>query len=860
MFRSIPTRAIVTAILLMALTQPRLPADLPNLPTDQKPLLPHFAHNALTFERNVGQTDKSVQFLSRGSGYTLFIKPNEAVFFLKKSAAPVVDKRSPFQPHLQSIKTTPTSGTNVQMQLIGANSKAHALPTEPLLSTSNYLIGNDRTKWHTNVPNYVKVGFSNVYSGVDVVYYGNQGRLEYDFIINPTAKPSAIKLRFAGVKSVKALSNGNLLLAIGNGSLQWHAPIAYQNINGKRHYVKADYQLQSKNEFSFRIGNYDNSKPLVIDPKLLYSTYIGGSNEDVANGIAVDKAGSTYITGTTYSVDFPTTVGSFQTTAGNGSNVFVTKFSPDGKSLIYSTFIGGDNNESGSAIVLDSTGNAYITGQTYSSNFPTTPNAFQSTPQGRADAFLTQLSPNGQSLAYSTYIGGSLDDNATCIALDSLNQVYLGGWANSPNFPTTTGALRGGNSGGAYDGFVVKFALLGTPPLYSGYLGGTGYDQVNGVAVDTEGNAYVTGTTTSIDFPVTPKALRTISSGYPSAFVSKINNDGTSLLYSTFLNAKNWVLGYGIAVDSSGSAYITGATAATDYLVSAAAFQKTVGGRFDAFVTKLSPNGRSLVYSTFLGGAKDDLGVAIVLDNSGSAFVTGQTYSSDFPTTPASFQTSGAGGVDGFIAQLSSSGQSLLYSTYLGGKGDDVARGIALESGGKSYIAGYTTSTDFPATADSYQPTNPSFAGTAFVVGLPGIKDTTTSASSTTGAIGETLILKAVLTQDRDGSSLTNKNLTSSVDGVNIGVVNTDDTGTASLLYPLDEAVGVGSHTLTVAFAGDSSFNSSLATTSITVNKSVTTLTANDSSGRVGDILQLTTTLTRNTDNHPVVNRTVVFV
>ncbi len=832
MFCRVQIGAFVAIILCMALT-PRLNAQAPKRAIAAAPI---------SFERNVGQTDKSVQFLSRGSGYTLFVKPDEAVFSLKKRHG----------------KTAKSEGTGLRMRLEGANAEANALPFQPLRTTSNYLIG-DRAHWRTGVPNYAKAGFSNVYPGVDVVYYGNEGGLEYDFVVSPAANPSQIKLRFAGAKSVKVLPNGELTLTMGGGSLRWRSPVAYQDLNGKRNYVKAEYSVQHNNYVCFRVGAYDTSKPLIIDPKLLYSTYLGGSNEDVAYGIAVDSAGSAYITGTTYSADFPTTAGSFQSKDANGSDVFVAKLSPDGKSLLYSTYIGGGANESGNAILVDSAGNAYIAGQTYSSNFPVTNNAFQGSLQGGADAFLTVLSANGQALVYSTYLGGSLDDSATCIALGSANSIYVGGWANSTNFPTTAGAFRAAHSGGAYDGFVVKFASLGDSPSYATYLGGAGADQINGIAVDSAGNAYVTGTTSSGNFPVTAKALRTVFSGYPSAFVSKISNAGDSLVYSTYLNATGWVLGSGIAVDSSGSAYITGAAYALDYLTTDDAFQTKTGRRFDAFVTKLNPSGNKAVYSTYLGGAGDDIGSAIALDSSGNAFVTGQTYSSNFPTTSNSFQTGYAGGVDSFVAQLSGNGQRLLYSTYLGGAGDDVARDIALDSGGKAYIAGYTSSSNLPVTAGAYQSVNFSFSGTAFVTGIPGLKDTEINAPPVTGGIGQTVALIAVLARSRDSAAIPNESLIFSIDGARIGAATTDNTGTASLTYTLDENFGAGAHLLTVAFAADDGRNPSSATTNLTINKATTTLSMSDVVGRVGDVALFVAQLTRNTDTHPIVNRAVAF-
>lgn len=808
---------------------------------------------AIFFERSEGRAGKSAAFISRGAGHTLFVTPQEAVFRIKKRT--VGRSLLTYSPE----KRARADGAVARMQLLGADSAAQPLSAQPLPSVSNYFVGSDRTKWRVNTPNYATAGFSNVYKGIDVAYYGNEGRLEYDFIVRPSAKPSQIKLRFAGAKSVQALPNGDLRLDAEGGALRWRAPIAYQDVKGTRTRVPARYHIQNGNEVCFRVGAYDPSKPLVIDPKLIYSTYLGGGNQDATFGIATDSAGSVYVTGTTYSADFPTTAGGFQTASAGGSDVFVAKFSPDGKTLLYSSYIGGSANESGAAIATDSAGNVYVAGQTYSSNFPTTPNAYQASLQGRADAFLAQISADGKSLLYSSYVGGALDDNATSLALDSANSLYLGGWTASIDFPVTAGAFQTTHNKGVYDGFVMKFGALGSPPAYSTYFGASGSDQINGVAVDSQGAAYITGVTTSPNFPVSAGAFRSVFSGYPSAFAAKLNSNGKSIVYSTYLTATGWVLGYGIAVDKTGSAYITGATYANNYPVSPGAYQTTVKGRFDAFVTKLQPNGNKLSYSTYIGGAGDDIASSIALDSAGNAYITGQTYSADFPTSENSFQTQNAGGVDSFIIQLDGAGKTLLYSTYAGGAGDDSARSIAVNSSGKAYITGYTTSANFPVTGGAYQSSNLSFAGTAFITGEPGAKDVDAIASPVTGAIGRTATFSATLLRSRNSAPLAKKSLTFSIDGTRVGAALTDDAGKASLSYVLDENTGAGSHDLAIAFEGDAASDPAAATTSLTISPSDATIAMNDATGGAGDVLQLAAALTRNTDGLPVVNRLISF-
>jgi len=484
------------------------------------------------------------------------------------------------------------------------------------------------------------------------------------------------------------------------------------------------------------VAAYDASRPLVIDPVVLsYSTYLGGSGDDQGFGIAVDTDGNAYVTGRTDSANFPTISGAFQPTGGSTTDAFVTKLNPAGSALVYSTYIGGSGFDSGAGIAVDAAGNAYVTGFTGSTNFPTTAGAFQTTFANGAnfggDAFVTKLDPTGSTLVYSTYLGGDSDDQGFGIAVDTNSNAYITGYTLSANFPTTPGAFQrifvSGSIGDA-DAFVTKLDPTGSAQIYSTYLGGSAYDGGSGIAVDAASNAYVTGITRSTNFPTTGGAFQTAfastSDFNADAFVTKLDSTGSSLVYSTYLGGGSDEAGAGIAVDASGSAYVTGRTNSFVFPTTPGAFQPVgfSNGLYDAFVTKLDPAGSALVYSTRLGGSANDVGSGIVVDTDGNAYVVGSTFSDNFPTTPGAFQPIHAGGWDVFVTKLHLTG-SLLYSTYLGGSGPfpehggglDEGQGIAVDTAGNAYVTGRTISGNFPTTPGAFQPTRGGGIYDAFV-------------------------------------------------------------------------------------------------------------------------------------------------
>lgn len=690
----------------------------------------NFGKLPLSFERNDGQTDSRVKFLSRGNGYTLFLTRGEAVLALSKSEAST--KR------LAEAKLPKTRAEVLRVRLANANSSPRIVGTDQLAGKANYFIGKDQKKWRINLPTYARVKYRNVYSGIDLVYHGsNQHQLEYDFDVAPGADPKSIRVSFEGAHHLKLDARGNLVIeTTDGGDVIEHAPVIYQEVNGHRETVSGRYAILDQHDVGFRLAAYDTRKPLFIDPTLVYSTYLGGTNAqcfaisnssaEIAGGIAVDSSGNTYITGATASTDFPTTSGAFQTSYGSGpcDDAFVTKLNADGSGLIYSTFLGGSTSPSlnspssqGNSISVDSSGSAYVTGSTFASNFPTSFGAFQATFPPTTDAsfgqqvFVTKLTPDGSGLAYSTFLGGTngRGDTGYAIAVEASGDAYVTGNAGTTNFPTTAGAFQtadpSSSAGGT--GFVTKLNPTGTAPIYSSYLGGSSQDAGLGITVDSLGSAYVTGSSQSTDFPTTAGAFQTASHnpGGQQGFVAKFKSDGSGLEYSTYLGGSNGSgdRGSAIAVDSLGEAYVVGNATSTDFPVTAGAFQTSLKGDSDAFVTKLNPSGSALVFSTYLGGSSDNGGSGIAVDVADDVYVGGRTSSSDFPITASTLQPSLAGNYDSFISELNGAGSTLLFSTFLGGSGYDELDGLVLDSLGNLDVAGRTESSNFPVTPGAFQ-------------------------------------------------------------------------------------------------------------------------------------------------------------
>ena len=654
-----------------------------------------YAALPLAFEPNQGQTDAQVKYLARGSGYTVFLTANDAVFSLRSRHA----KKE--------------SNAVVRMHLAGGNSLAKIEGGDPLPGVANYFLGNNPGKWSTGVPRFGRVAYQDVYPGVNLAFHGTGHELEFDFVVAPGANATPIAFRFSGNRGMKTDDAGNLVVTSAAGNVLLHKPVAYQEQNGKRQLVDARFALQASNQVGFELGSYDRSRELVIDPSVsyAYSTYLGGTGNDSGFGIAFDNTGNTYITGQTASANFPGVTNTLKSTVGG--NAFVTKISADGSGLVYSTYVGGSgtNGDSGNAIAVNpTTGAAYVAGGTTSIDFPTTTGAFQTKLVNGAlgNAFVFQLNASG-GIAYSTYLGGSSSDEALGIALDGSGNAYVVGKTSSSNFPLFPSASPLQTT--AAGGFLSELNPAGAALVFSTYLGSStsGFDYSNAVALDPSNNIYVTGSTSGTAFPNAPGGgfQPANAGGTSDAFIASIKPSGAGYNYFTFLGGSAADIGDGIVVDSSGNAFVTGqtgsSTTATKPFPLKLALQSAYGGGIDdAFVAEVNPGGTALVYSTYLGGSGSDIGVGIALDANDNTYVTGQTNSpapSPFAGLP---QNTPGGQTDAFVTEINAAGSATVFSTYLGGSFDEDDGGkmgaVAVDSKGYFvYVTGNTASvTGFP--------------------------------------------------------------------------------------------------------------------------------------------------------------------
>jgi hypothetical protein len=762
----------------------------------------------LLFEANRGQTDSAVKFMAYGSGYRLFLTSDEAVISLHRNPTAA--------PGNASVPDTAV----VRLRMVGARSDVAIAGDVEQEAHSNYFVGNDPSRYVTDVPNYARVRYSSLYPGIDLVYYGNQRQLEYDFVVTPGGDPSKIALAFDGADDVSVDADGNLVVHTALGDITQHRPLIYQNAGGGRRTIDGRYVQRADRTIGIQVAAYDVHKPLIIDPVLNYSTFLGGTGNDYGSAIAVDANGNAYVTGYTASSNFPT-AGAYQASLGrSATNIFIAKLNAAGSALVYSTYLGGGSETDYAAgIAIDGAGNAYVTGTTTGSTFPVTTGAYQKGATG-GGSFVSKLGAAGNTLVYSTYV---LKANAKAIAVDSNNYAYIAGAANS-GFTATTGAFQTKvASTTGTNAFVMKLNAAGSAATYSTFLGGSGTDVARGIAVGTDGSAYVGGSTTSANFPVLTPVQATLG-GMQDGFVTKLNAAGTSLLYSTYLGGEMDDSVNAIAIDPAGSAYAAGETYSWQFPVTPFAIQTQRGGQTISqqdgkisqgmgFVTKLTSTGDSLAYSTYLSGSycygtwcllqsapselPSDAVYGIAVDSVGHAYVTGIVRSPNFPLVDSLITTdiqllSGQDAM--FVTKLSQGGDAALYSTFIregapnsgntpAGLPNDAGKGIAIDGSGSAYGVGEGISS-FPTTAGAFKTTNS--GGTdavVFKLSNPSSSSLTLNASATSVTVGQTVKLTATVPGGASTGTVTFRlyySTSQQMNTYNVAVVNGTATYTAN--------------------------------------------------------------------------------
>ncbi len=680
-----------------------------------------FSNLPLYFVENQGQLDERVAYTIQGSDKTIYFSPDGVTFALTAPLTPALSQRERERsnsrlPLGEGPEARDTRRWSVKLDFVGANPDVRPLGQDKTEAVVSYFKGS-QDQWHAGLPTYSSIIYPDLWPGIDLVYYGTVNQLKYKFIVRPGADPAQIRLAYRGATDVMLNTDGQLEVTTPLGGFRDDAPVAYQDIDGQRVPVPMAYQISEVSAlhtprstlYGFAIGPYDPTRPLVLDPAvLIHCGYIGGDDNDWGYSIAVDGAGNAYVTGYTDSTQatFPDTVGPDLFFNG-GSDAFVAKINTAGSGLVYAGYIGGDGGDFGNGIAVDGAGNAYVTGETDSTEarFPVTGGLDPTFNGGYRDAFVAKVNADGKNLVYASYIGGSGGDGGYSIAVDGAGNAYVTGYTDSTgaSFPVTVGPDLFFNGGS--DAFVAKVNAAGLGLVYAGYIGGSDGDLGYGIAVDGAGNAYVTGETDSIQatFPDIVGPDLTFNGGFRDAFVAKVNVAGSSLVYAGYIGGNGGDLGYGIAVDGAGNAYVTGYTDSTE-----ATFPIAVGpdltynGGPDAFVAKVNATGSSLVYAGYIGGNGGDLGYGIVVDSAGNAYVTGDTDSAEdtFPVTGGPGLTFNGGYRDAFVVKVNRMGSSLVYAGYIGGNGDDGGYGIAVDGEGNAYVTGYTDSAEatFPVT------------------------------------------------------------------------------------------------------------------------------------------------------------------
>jgi hypothetical protein len=674
------------------------------------------------FVENRGQWDGDFLHKTRIGAMTVLVEKNGWTFTIEEFKEKLADPEDPMgSAHRRHPEREFVRGVAVRMRF-GGGARAEGVvagTTRP--GVHNYFLGNDPARWRMDVPLYEGVRLSNVWPGVDVGVRIEDGHFEYDVFVEPGADLSQVTFEVEGADGLRLAGDGELLIETPLGSVRQTVPKTWQILDdGRRETVQCDYVILGEKRFGFAVPAHDAERPLVIDPGLIYATYMGGGSDDSAVSVALDATGAATVAGYTTSTNFPTTAGAYDTSFNGGTaDAFVARLNAAGNALLYATYLGGGNHDDARSVALDSTGAATVVGSTDSTNFPTTAGAYDTSYNGVADVFVVRMNVTGSVLLYATYIGGGIQEWPNSVALDATGAATVVGSTSSTNFPTTAGAYDTSHNGGVSDAFAFRLNATGNALLYATYLGGGGDSEpANGVALDATGAATIVGYTQSTNFPTTPGAYDTsYNGGVTDAFAVRLNASGNALIYATYLGGGSEDPASSVALEATGAATVVGNTISTDFPTTAGAYDTSQNGGSDAFVVRLDPTGNALLYATYLGGGATEAGFSVALDATGAATVVGWTDSTNFPTTAGAYDTSHNGFPDAYVVRLNLSGTAVLYGTYLGGGGSDVAFCGAIDATGAATVVGSTYSTNFPTTAGAYN-TSSNGGNEAFVARL----------------------------------------------------------------------------------------------------------------------------------------------